>query len=166
VTRPKKIPAYYWDSNLFIAYLNGDDEDQLRVVSDLLALAERNEISLYSSAITALEVAYSAAEFKANSLATETSATIDAFWKGGIITTVEIDVMTALYGRDLMRQGLEKGDEAWKIKPRDALHLASAARLPVKEMHTWDGRLYKWSEMVGVTVCAPYLTQPPLPLDQ
>jgi predicted nucleic acid-binding protein len=160
VTRPKSAtPRYYWDSNPFIAYLNGEEEF-MPVLDELLQLAESEEIRLFSSAVSVLEVAFAAAEVAASNLDADTLGMIDAFWKSGLITTIEIDLVTAEEGRNLMRAGIPYG---WRLSPRDALHLASAKRLEVDELQTWDGRLYKYSELIGLPVCAPHATQPRLP---
>lgn len=56
-----------------------------------------------------------------------------------------------------MREALSKG---WSLKPYDAIHLATAARLRVARFHTYEeGKLDKYGLLIGCTVQKPFAPQ-------
>ena len=59
-----------------------------------------------------------------------------------------------------MREGIAQGWGA--LKPNDAMHLATAKRMQVAEMNTYDDRLLKWSGAVPFPVREPTAAQLPL----
>lgn len=61
--------------------------------------------------------------------------------------------------RTLMRRAIASGNS---LKPLDAIHLATAARLKVVEFHTYDQRLFKYTGIVGFSITEPAVVQPRL----
>ena len=76
---------------------------------------------------------------------------------------MEVFESVAVRAQRLMRAAIEKG---WSLKPADALHLATAHQLKVKEFHTYDERLKKFAELTDnqFTIVAPISSKPHLPL--
>jgi len=59
-----------------------------------------------------------------------------------------------------MRQGIAQG---WGLlRPADAMHLATAKRMEVSEMHTYDDRLLKWNGHLTFPIREPFVAQMPL----
>lgn len=52
-----------------------------------------------------------------------------------------------------MRQAITKG---WSLKPADAIHLATAKRMELDEIHTYDPSLNKFSELTGIKIREPH----------
>jgi hypothetical protein len=48
------------------------------------------------------------------------------------------------------------------LKANDAMHLATARRMNVEEVHTYDGRLRKWNGHMPFPVIEPVVAQMPL----
>jgi predicted nucleic acid-binding protein len=73
---------------------------------------------------------------------------------------VEFYDLIGLEARALMRQGIAQG---WgSLQPADAMHLATAKRMEVSEMHTYDERLLKWDGELGFPIREPFVAQMPL----
>lgn len=65
--------------------------------------------------------------------------------------------LIGLEARALMRRGIAQG---WgSLRAADAMHLATAQRMEVDEMHTYDGDLLKWDGNVAFPIREPYLVQ-------
>lgn len=89
---------------------------------------------------------------------------IENLWRGPA-TLVEFYSLIAQDARTLMRKALEQGNptEVWKLKPMDAIHLASARRIEADEFHTYDSKLFKFESMTGLRICEPAAMQRQLP---
>ena len=60
-----------------------------------------------------------------------------------------------------MRDAIPAG---WVLKPKDAVHFATALWLDknvehIDEIHTYDKKLEKYEVMVGIHICEPYVLQ-------
>lgn len=131
---------YYWDSNVFISYL----EATLDRITDIEAVIEevlRNPASIiYTSAFSIVEVAFLSTEKGTRTLDSTILAKIDALWNTRPFQIVEFNPIIARLARDLVRNGFTDG---YKLKPYDAIHIATAQwltknRIPLTEFHTYD----------------------------
>jgi len=61
--------------------------------------------------------------------------------------------------RQIMRYAITHN---WKLKPLDAIHLATAKVMEVSEFHTYDEKLDKFSEELGFTIKRPHTSHPRL----
>lgn len=95
--------------------------------------AERGETIIYTSFFTWAEVFKAKCEGKAKPLSEERDKEIEAVLNQGFIEAVVVDETIGVSARRLMRRFSECK------KPSDAIHLATALRLGVDEMHTYDG---------------------------
>lgn len=60
-----------------------------------------------------------------------------------------------------MREALVKGwamkhPDGWVLKPPDAIHLATAMRIGVEVFFTYEPKLVKYKQLIGIHVCEPY----------
>jgi predicted nucleic acid-binding protein len=89
---------------------------------------------------------------------------IKDFFENDYIVVVQLDRRTGELAREFMQKGYTG------LKPPDAVHLASAARANVEEMHTFDQKLLNLDEKItkadGTTlrICKPSMGGPSLPL--
>lgn len=155
----QKIDYVYWDSCVFISYLQ---EEPIRVntvealFTEVRQSAGKKKIvtSVYSRA----EVAYIAGEVPLKQLNDDAPIRIDRMWNDtSVISFIEMHEMIATMARNLIRTA---ASYKWKLKPADAVHLASAQWLNAQEFHTYDNELYRYSDLIGRPVRAPVAKQP------
>lgn len=157
---PDELRRTYWDACVLLSYINGIP-DRLPTIEELIRLSRASEFEIVTSVLSQAEVAFAAIEKEQGKLSMGTEEAIDKLWlPGSPIKTVEFYDLIAREARDIMRQGIEQG---WgSLKPADAIHLATARRMEVSEMHTYDDRLLKWNGRLGFAVVQPLLQQPTL----
>ncbi len=146
----KKRRRIYWDSSVFLAWLKPEPERK-RACDDVLATAKTGESIIITSAIALTEVI----KLKGKPAIPETEeAKIKGFFKRSYISVVVVDRFLAESARTLIwRHGL---------KPKDALHVATATRLQVDELHSFDDDMLKLSGKFGrplILICKPSTEQ-------
>lgn len=157
-------PAYYWDSCVPLSYIN-EIPDRMPILDALLESSSRGEIRLYTSELSRVEVAFSAAEKLQRALDEKTERPIASLWADPeVITMVEYHRGIEREAHRLMRDAITRG---WSLKPLDAIHLATAQWLlntgiTIDEFHTYDRRLFKYGPIVGFKIVEPNTTQPML----
>lgn len=158
MTEPKKSPIkYYWDACVFIAAITGDP-DELPVIEAMLNEAEKGDIEIYTSLFSTIEVAFSEDEKTSGTLDPQIQEKIQKLWNlPSPIKVIEIHSIIASKAVLLMRRALSDG---WSLKPADAIHLVTAEHLGVSEFHTYDDKLYKFSQLVNYSIKKPELIQP------
>jgi len=150
----------YWDTDVFLPYLN-DNPDRISTLQAILDDVSKDKQHLIvTSTITKVEVAWVAHEKLNRVLSTDEEARIDALWDdSSVIEFVEFYDDIAILARDIMRDGMIKG---WKLKANDAIHLASAQSVKCYEVNTYDSKLKKYSELIGIMIKEPSVIQPTL----
>lgn len=122
----------YWDACAFLGLLNKEADKHPACLS-VWKEAKAGNTVIYTSFFTWAEVFKAKCEGKAKPLAEAADKDIEAILSQPFIEAVLVDEGIGLSARRLMR-----AHEACK-KPTDAVHLASALRLSVDELHTYDG---------------------------
>jgi predicted nucleic acid-binding protein len=147
---PDDLCRVYWDSNVILSYLN-DVPDRVATIEELFRQARAEEIELLTSSISRVEVAFVESERESRELDADVEETINRLWQpGSPIKTVEFYDLIGDGARRLMRRGVSQG---WGLlKPKDAIHLATAERMGVSEMHSYDNRVKKWSGELGFPI--------------
>lgn len=154
---PGKPRRIYWDSNVPLSYLNGVAE-RVPIIEELFSQARAKEIELLTSVISRVEVAFVQSEEQAGALDEEAEAAIDALWApGSPIKAVEFYDLIGTKARSLVRQGISP--DSGKLKPMDAIHLATAQQMAVAEFHTYCKKLHKWDGKLGFSVTDPQTVQ-------
>jgi len=151
----------YFDADVFLSYVN-DDADRVPTIEALLdeGRGASPAIEIFTSELSIVEVAFGAVEQTHKALDAETEGRIDGLWMpGSPVRLVEYYRLIGDDARSLMRLAITKG---WSLKPMDAMHLATARRIGVTEFYTYDERLYKFDNDVGLKVCKPYTSRPRL----
>ena len=159
---PDSLPFIYWDSCVPLSYINGT-EDRVPHIAPLMKRSGK-DFQIVTSVISITEVAFAKFEQDNKLLDQEIEDKIGNLWRvGAPIKLVEVFESVAVRAQRLMRASIEKG---WSLKPADALHLATAHQLKVKEFHTYDEKLKKFVELTDnqFIIVAPISSEPHLPL--
>jgi len=155
-----EIQRIYWDACVFLSYINGV-QSRVETIDELLNRARAGDFEILTSSLSHAEVAFAEIEKSQGKLDAQIEKKIDEFWRpGSPIMTVEFYDLIGVEARALMRQGIAQG---WgSLRAGDAMHLATAQRMKVSEMHTYDDRLLKWDGHVAFPIREPFVAQMPL----
>jgi len=135
---PGSTPRVYWDSCVFLSYFNGDIDRLPHIEALLKSASADNAIEIVTSTISITEVAFAQVE-QTGKTDPAIEAAMDKLWADrSAVMLVDCHELIARQARNLMRVALQ---HSWKLKPPDAIHLATAARMGVTEFHTYDGAL-------------------------
>ena len=155
---------FYWDSCAFLAYIN-EESGRIDVVSELLERCAREEVIIYTSTLSRVEVAFSSAERDGGFLDAETERRINALWDSGAVIMVELPERVTVIAQSLMREAIV---DSIPLKPYDATHLATALWLSengihIDEFHTYDGLLLDNAfRLADLVACHPNVRNPGL----
>ena len=107
---PGKLNFVYWDSCVFLSYINADPGriDTLDAIFDEIQKSN-GERKIVTSILTKVEVAWSAIEYTTHTLSAAVEQTIDNIWNDeSVIVFIELHEGIAIQARDLMRQSLTR----------------------------------------------------------
>lgn len=153
------LPRYYWDACVFLSYVE-EQENRLPDIDSFLTQAKKGEIEIVTSTLSMVEVAYAPIERTGEQLEPQEERQIEKLWRpDSPVTLVEFHPLIAYDAKRLIRLGLPRG---WSLKPNDAIHLATAERMSVDAVHTYDSALGKYGELIGRPVEKPESDQPSL----
>ncbi len=125
----------YWDSNVIQSYIEKRAGRWQLLRSLLRASADiAQPIKLVTSTWTVAEVAYFGA-LESDHALPEAYEAIQDFWESDVIELIELHELIALKAKDIVRQS---HFDQYTIKPKDAVHAASAIFRGVVEFHTYD----------------------------
>ena len=134
-----------WETSCFIARFN-EEPARVDVCKAILEAAKKGELTLYTSYITMCEWVKIKGEY-----ASEAEDKIVDFLMNPYINLVTIDFAVSRITRDLVRR--------YKLNVRDAVHLATAIKLKVDALHTYDSDdllvLNGKIPDVNVVICEP-----------
>ncbi len=127
----------YWDSNAFLGWL-AEEADKVEECRAVIRAAEEGKTLLITSALTVTEVLWLRGEPR---IAAENAEKVQRFFEHQYIVVNDLDRRIAEAAQRLV----------WHhdIKPKDAIHVASAIDAGVDRMETFDEGLLKKSGSVG-----------------
>jgi predicted nucleic acid-binding protein len=145
---PKQV--IYWDADCFLGYLKKED-DKIKQCAGVQELAEKGRLIIVTSAITLIEVVKLNNQIR---LDEKSEKKIRDFFNNPYIDIHNVDREVGIIARDLI----------WKhaLGQRDAIHIATALRLKLNKMHTFDAELHKLSNKHGnpkLRICKPDIEQ-------
>lgn len=134
----------YWDSCAFIGFLGAEKERQ-PLCEPILNAARAGELLIVTSALTLTEVIK---RKSCEPIGREKSAVIQAFFEHEWIEVRELHRELAGEARRLI---WDNG-----LKPKDAVHLATALDAQCPVLHTFDDDLLRLDgKFKGLQICAP-----------
>ncbi len=142
------MKAVYWDANVFHAIFGGE-AGRIDACSRIQTAASQGEVIIYTSAITCVECVW--IKGQPSKLSPEHEATISRFFEHKYIRIIQCTRLLSESARALI----------WKhphLKPKDAIHVASAIKANVDVMHSYDSDLLVLSEKLGappLKICHP-----------
>lgn len=157
----------YWDACTWIAYIaqeksidigDGKTENRFAMCIEILRMAQDSKLEIVTSAFTLAEVCKNP-EIKDDPL-----DNLAAFFERSYILTVPIDMSIGRRAQGMQTSGLVN------IKPPDAIHLASAQRASVLELHTFDKKMLNLDGVIAgadnkpMKICKPTQGKPLGPL--
>lgn len=162
-----KLLRVYWDACAWIAYINqekaiktpdGKLENRFAMCEEVLRLAQRKKLEIATSAFTLAEVCKNS-EVKDSPL-----DNLPSFFEKSYILIVPVDMAVGRRAQNMQTSGLVN------LKPPDAIHLASAQRANVAELHTFDRKILDLDSKITVAegqpmkICKPTEGKPLGPL--
>jgi|KBSSwiStaDraftv2_1062776.scaffolds.fasta_scaffold223148_6 predicted nucleic acid-binding protein len=127
---PKTKPKYYWDANIFIAWLKNEKRKagEMEGLAEIVWMVERNQAVMVTSVVSKSEVLQSTLPLQVQKLFSQ------IFQRPNLVLVDFSDRIADLAGaiRDFYKQ------QGKKIKLGDAQHLATAIAYQVDEFHTFD----------------------------
>ncbi len=145
------MPDYqrvYLDADVYLALIKGE-EGRLEVAQGLLRDGEQKRFTVVASTLIYAEVC-GHGDLRAATDADAVDRKVSAFFEGGFIRWVEVDLVVARQARLLSR--------AYRLRGADAIHLASAVRASCDVLMTWNKNDFPIGEVVDeVDVREPFL---------
>lgn len=128
----------YWDSVTFLGWFKGEKEKH-EICRGVVAEAEKGKIRIVTSAITLTEVIKLKGE---RPLERDEEEKIRSFFELEYIDIRVLDRPVAELARELIWQYP-------KLKPKDAIHVATAVRLKIPILDTFDQDLISLDRQIG-----------------
>lgn len=159
---PGRTNYVYWDSCVFLGYLN-EEPDKLPVLDDLLQDIRESNGSrrIVTSTVSVIEVVYFKLASGQPALSPVGEQRLDSLWRNPLIEIADVHEGVAKKARSLRREALRQG--AIPLQITDAIHLATAAMFGVQEFYTYDPDFGPYRSLVRFTICVPYVQRPRLP---
>jgi predicted nucleic acid-binding protein len=137
-------PRLYWDTSIFLCFLNRDEVQRSVICEDVLQHAAMDELIIVTSTYTIVEVIRPKRRSIPSSrpLTPQQVDKIKGMFRWPFIQTIELDERTALYASDLARD--------YDLAPADSVHAASAILWKAEALHAWDRDFSRISHLISV----------------
>ncbi len=141
----------YWDSDCFLGHLQAEPEKAVKCAG-LLQRAERGDVLILTSALTLAEVLWMKGSPR---LPKDKADLVRRFFRRSFIRVYNVTRSISEAAQDLV----------WvnDIRPKDAIHVATALHLAADALETFDANLIGKSGTVGTPLL---LIREPLPAAQ
>jgi predicted nucleic acid-binding protein len=156
-----KLPHIYWDACVFLSYFESRP-GRIGVLQALIAEAKGRQFKIVTSSFSQVEVAFVEQEKRRNAADPSVEEAFDRFWRDrSVVTLIQASSIISIQARTYIRQALSQGS---RLKPADALHLASAKWVGATEFHTYDRKLHSYQFLTEFIICEPHSDSPQMDL--
>ncbi|PHS23475.1 MAG: PIN domain-containing protein [Robiginitomaculum sp.] len=131
------VKRVYWDSDCFLGWFN-DETGKAEKCDGVIQQAERGEVLIVTSTLTLAEVLWMRGEKK---LSQDKAENLQKFFRRSYIRLYNVTRKVAESAQTLVWDN--------SIKPKDAIHVATALNLGIETLETFDRGLIKQSGKVG-----------------
>lgn len=138
MAKSTKVPRIYLDANVYIAFLNGGNSGQAETAADLMRSVRAGDIVAIASELLRVEVSGKDGVGAKEASALLSDANIE--WS-------PVDRRVAELARTLVVKH--------KLKPPDAIHLATASLRSAERVMTWDEKFCKAANTKELPVAEP-----------
>lgn len=150
------VDKRYWDSDCFLGWLQGET-DKEQPCREVLVAAEDGRVQIVTSALTIAEVLAMRGRDK---IPASNRAKVEAFFRNEYIVVRNITRRISEAARGYV----------WDhgVKPKDALHVATAIDAGLTLLNTFDRPLIGKSGKIGnppLVIAVPKWIEPSLPMD-
>jgi len=133
----------YWDTGLFICFLNRTELDRRKICEDILYNAQDGQVELYTSMWTIAEVVRPGKSLpNAKALTGPQIDKIQRMFEWRWLKKITVDHRIASYSAKLSRD--------FNLRPADAVHAASAIRTKCDVLQVWDRDFSKIAHLIRV----------------
>ena len=132
------IKHRYWDAATFLGWLNGEQE-KVKVSKGVISEGESGSLKIVTSAFTIAEVIYLKGHPK---ITVDKKEMVCRFFENDYIVTVAVDRFVAESARELLWQHKA-------LKPKDAIHVATALYKNIQIFDTFDEGLIRLNGKIG-----------------
>ncbi|MEX2162578.1 MAG: type II toxin-antitoxin system VapC family toxin [Anaerolineales bacterium] len=157
-----KPRTLYWDSSVFLSHLNAYPDRKPVIDAVIAEIRENKDSIILTSSESIVEVSCAADERTQNRTDPKIEKAIDDMFNDtAIVRIVDNGPHIAKLARRLIRDVIPQG---WVLKPKDAVHLATAQWLSehgilVNEINTYEPAWKKYEATVGIHVEEPHVIQ-------
>lgn len=127
----------YWDSCAFLGWLR-DEQDKVSHCRPAIAEARAGRLAIVTSALTIAEVLWLTGK---DPIPKSDRESVRRFFEHEWIVVYEVDRKIAEAAQDVVWD--------FKVKPKDAIHVATALDAEVEQLDTFDGPLQSQTGTVG-----------------
>ncbi len=166
------VDTIYVDACAFLWYFNKpvathsitiqEAQDRQLRMELLFYYAEAKKLRVVTSVYTKIELSYTNEEVRIGKLKPEVPQLIDAVLDNNrVVRLISVSPTVTERAREVVRK--TKFASGAIIKPKDAIHVASAIVYKADKLYTYDGGMLKWSgkaEVNGLTICQPDIELP------
>ena len=151
---PSDLPRVYFDACIFLDYISNHPE-RAPIIEDFVELSLKNEIDILTSTASVVEVSHVLDEKEARKLDPHIESKIDAMFNDEtVVKLIDFSPLIAKDARTLIRDSIISPTNI--LKPMDAVHLASAKRLKVREFLTYDRKLLRHNGRFPFPIQKPF----------
>ncbi|MCY4526063.1 MAG: PIN domain-containing protein [Anaerolineaceae bacterium] len=145
-----KTEYKYCDANVFLAYFK-QEEGRVETVAQFFGeIRQWKNVKIVTSVISIAEVAHTAARHQGAASSGDSVKELDDLWED--TSLVELSE----FYDSLARRARRHVREYSRLKPADAIHLATAQLVGVSEFFTYDGLLLRLSDKFEFEISEPY----------
>ncbi|PLX43347.1 MAG: PIN domain-containing protein [Hyphomicrobiales bacterium] len=131
------VEKIYWDSDCFLGHFK-DEDGKAEKCDGVIQRAERGEVIIVTSALTLAEVLWMRGQTKIDKSKEDI---VKRFFRRSYIRVYNVTRKISENAQDLVWDS--------SIKPKDAIHVATAIHLDVSALETFDQKLIGKSGTVG-----------------